>query len=319
MPSRLAGDDRAGHHPRAATRRASTRRTAGVHGRDGPGRRGRDRARERAAAYATDPPASGPAPRDADHARPARADDDQLLHRPRARRRRPALRRARPARPPRRAPARWPAAVRRRCSPRPGQAVILGPAGHGHAHLALAWGRLLRRPSPADPRLRAFADSGSAPRPRAPGGSSVQLACASRCARSTPPSATSRATRRRSAPRSRGPARPAPQLVALPRAGASPATRPRTCCSSAHFLREARADARADRRATRDGIVALVGFPERAEDVYNAAAVLADGARARRSTARSTCPTTASSTSSATSSPGRAARVDRARRRRASA
>ena len=45
-----------------------------------------------------------------------------------------------------------------------------------------------------------------------------------------------------------------------------------------HFLADARA---AVERIAADvqGIVALVGFPERADDVYNAAAVLADGAR----------------------------------------
>ena len=50
-----------------------------------------------------------------------------------------------------------------------------------------------------------------------------------------------------------------------------------------------------------NGIVAVVGFPQRADDVYNAAAVLADGGWPP-STARCTCRTTASSTSSATSS-----------------
>ena len=46
-----------------------------------------------------------------------------------------------------------------------------------------------------------------------------------------------------------------------------------------HFLADARA---AVERIAADaqGIVAVVGFPERADDVYNAAAVLADGARA---------------------------------------
>ena len=46
-----------------------------------------------------------------------------------------------------------------------------------------------------------------------------------------------------------------------------------------HFLADARA---AVERIAADaqGIVALVGFPERADDVYNAAAVLADGERA---------------------------------------
>src|SRR4051812_20463580 len=44
-----------------------------------------------------------------------------------------------------------------------------------------------------------------------------------------------------------------------------------------HFLRDARAAV--DRLAGEArGIVALVGFPERADDVYNSCAVLADGA-----------------------------------------
>ncbi len=44
-----------------------------------------------------------------------------------------------------------------------------------------------------------------------------------------------------------------------------------------HFLADARSALRDLAAATR-GVVAIVGFPERAEDVYNAAAVLADGA-----------------------------------------
>ena len=43
-----------------------------------------------------------------------------------------------------------------------------------------------------------------------------------------------------------------------------------------HFLADARAAVERS-RADAHGIVALVGFPERADDVYNAAAVLADG------------------------------------------
>ncbi len=44
-----------------------------------------------------------------------------------------------------------------------------------------------------------------------------------------------------------------------------------------HFLADARAAL--ESVASRvEGIVAVVGFPERAEDVYNSAAVLADGA-----------------------------------------
>jgi NAD+ synthase (glutamine-hydrolysing) len=44
-----------------------------------------------------------------------------------------------------------------------------------------------------------------------------------------------------------------------------------------HFLADARAALERIAAAT-TGIVALVGFPERADDVYNACAVLADGA-----------------------------------------
>src|SRR5271157_1740722 len=44
-----------------------------------------------------------------------------------------------------------------------------------------------------------------------------------------------------------------------------------------HFLADAGAALRELASATH-GVVAVVGFPERAEDVYNAAAVLADGA-----------------------------------------
>ena len=44
-----------------------------------------------------------------------------------------------------------------------------------------------------------------------------------------------------------------------------------------HFLRDARAALDRIAAAT-EGIVALVGFPEREDDVYNALAVLADGA-----------------------------------------
>src|SRR3954451_20127728 len=43
-----------------------------------------------------------------------------------------------------------------------------------------------------------------------------------------------------------------------------------------HFLRDAREAVGRIGREARD-VVAIVGFPERAEDVFNAAAVLADG------------------------------------------
>ena len=56
----------------------------------------------------------------------------------------------------------------------------------------------------------------------------------------------------------------------------SPATRPRTCSTrSTSCATRAR---RVERLAARtEGIVAIVGFPERGADVHNAAAVLADG------------------------------------------
>ena len=56
----------------------------------------------------------------------------------------------------------------------------------------------------------------------------------------------------------------------------SAATRPRICCSrSTSSPTPARRSSAS--RPTCTGIVALVGFPERADDAYNAAAVLADG------------------------------------------
>ena len=69
-----------------------------------------------------------------------------------------------------------------------------------------------------------------------------------------------------------------------------------------HFLADA-ADALRELATETTGIVALVGFPERADDVYNALAVLTT-APSTPSTARCTSPTTACSTSSATSRPG---------------
>ena len=43
-----------------------------------------------------------------------------------------------------------------------------------------------------------------------------------------------------------------------------------------HFL-QACSEALADTAAASEGIVALIGFPERADDVYNSAAICADG------------------------------------------
>ena len=57
----------------------------------------------------------------------------------------------------------------------------------------------------------------------------------------------------------------------------SPAIPPRTCCCASTSSRT-RGSALRELAAETHGVVAVVGFPERAEDVYNAAAVLADGA-----------------------------------------
>ena len=129
----------------------------------------------------------------------------------------------------------------------------------------------------------------------------VDRLCASRSARSTPSSATSTATSERSATRSRRRARPAPQLVLFPELALT-GYPPEDLLLKEHFLRDARAALDRIAAAT-SGIVALVGFPERARRRLQRAR----GARRRRgagaSTARSTCRTTASSTSSATSRP----------------
>ena len=67
------------------------------------------------------------------------------------------------------------------------------------------------------------------------------------------------------------------ELVAVPRARAHrlPARGPAAARSTSSPT--PRAALRCARRRDARGIVAIVGFPERAEDVYNAAAVLADG------------------------------------------
>ncbi len=102
---------------------------------------------------------------------------------------------------------------------------------------------------------------------------------------------------------------------AVPRARDHSATRPRTCCSRSTSCADARAALERHRRRRRTGIVAVVGFPERAEDVYNAAARARRRRGPRRSTARTACRTTASSTSTATSSAATAAAVIERRRR----
>ena len=74
-----------------------------------------------------------------------------------------------------------------------------------------------------------------------------------------------------------------------------------------HFLLDAR-EALDSVAAGVEGIVAVVGFPERREDVFNSIAVLRRRRASRRSTARRGCGTTASPTRSATSRPATAAR-----------
>ena len=69
-----------------------------------------------------------------------------------------------------------------------------------------------------------------------------------------------------------------------------------------HFLADARAALERIAHETRE-TVALVGFPERSDDVYNACAVLADGRSPGDLPQGVSCPTTASLTSSATSRP----------------
>ncbi len=83
---------------------------------------------------------------------------------------------------------------------------------------------------------------------------------------------------RRAHPRghARGRARRAPSSCCSP-SSRSPATRPRICCSRSTSSPTPPPRC-SELAAEAHGLVAVVGFPERAEDVYNAAAVLADGA-----------------------------------------
>ena len=151
---------------------------------------------------------------------------------------------------------------------------------------ALAWRQRCAR-EPDDPaRCASSPSSGSAratPRPRGTarrrgtvGHGRPLTRCASRSPRSTP----GRRHRRQRAqdPRAdRARARRGRRARAVPRAGADrlPARGP----AAQGALPRGRARGALDgRRARREGIVALVGFAERADDVYNALAVLADGA-----------------------------------------
>ena len=93
--------------------------------------------------------------------------------------------------------------------------------------------------------------------------------------RSTPPSATSPATWPRSRSTSRAPASQGAELVVFPELAVT-GYPPEDLLLKEHFLADARAAVERLAAETKD-IVALVGFPERAEDVYNAAAVLAGG------------------------------------------
>ena len=197
-----------------------------------------------------------------------------------------------------------------------GGRVILDRRPGTKGVVALRLARTCARRVAADPQLQDFADYWL-------GRGADALAmivrastrCASRWPRSTPTvgdiEGNERARSASAIARARDAGRPA---RAVPRAGAHrlPARGP---AAQGALPRATRARRSSGSPPRREGIVALVGFPERADDVYNAAAVLADGARARPSTARSTCPTTASSTRSATSRRRRAAALVRARRR----
>ena len=86
----------------------------------------------------------------------------------------------------------------------------------------------------------------------------------------------------------------AERIAARPRAGAdsscsrssrSPATRPRTCCCKPALPARHAAPRSSELAAASEGIVASSASPSATSDVYNAAAVIADGAIARASTA----------------------------------
>ena len=177
-------------------------------------------------------------------------------------------------------------------------------------------GRELRVAAASDPALRAFVEywvgRGAAPLSAAPGRRGSPGAALGRSATSMRialaqlntvvgdlPGNEARVARAIDDARERGRgARP------RPRAGAVAATRRRTCCSrSTSWPRRAPRSTASPPRA--EGIVALVGFPERDDDVYNAAAVCADGAVPGDLPQACACRTTASSTRSATSRPAR--------------
>ena len=168
----------------------------------------------------------------------------------------------------RRRRTRWPGDVAGPPDPalrgrRPGRARARAAADA--AGRRLARGRMLRVATADDPRLRQFVEYWLGPRGwvalegHAPGPAPAQRR----------PSATSPATSAGSASgiaRGQGGGRRSSSRSPSWR---SPATRPRTCCSrSTSCATRAR---RVDRLAEEaQGIVALVGFPERAEDVFNA-------------------------------------------------
>ena len=164
---------------------------------------------------------------------------------------------------------RWPTtcAWRSTISPAPPACPRRGAAGRASVIASPIAGALQRALSVVERSLPWDADSYRA-----------RGECASRSPRSTPPSATSPATRPRCASSSRARARPGRSSRSSPswRVTGYP---PEDLLLKEHFLADARA---AVERIAADaqGIVALVGFPERADDAYNAAAVLADGARA---------------------------------------
>ena len=103
-------------------------------------------------------------------------------------------------------------------------------------------------------------------------------ASGSRSPRSTPRSATSRATSPRSAPVSSRPARWAAGWWPSP-SWPSPATRRRTCCSSRPSSRPI-SGRWPTWRTDSAGLTAVVGFVDKRDDIFNAAAVLHDGALA---------------------------------------
>ena len=219
------------------------------------------------------------APRRRRHARRDRAQRRRDPARARARRRRHLLRRAAaagalralqhdvsgPVRPRRRRPP-----ARRSSSPaRPGAGGV-HRAAPGGACCAPDAGR------PAPARVRRGLDRPRRARVACHADGRSAAPCASRSPRSTPrrrPRGQRRARSRERIERARD---GGAELVLLPELAIT-GYPPEDLLLREHFLRDAREALDGDRRAASRASSRVVGFPERAEDVFNSIAVLADG------------------------------------------